>query len=1131
MVTDVLQDIISRCHQRHENPLKQRKTISTPPLYKGLPYYFTVYCAHEYPVPLQDLEAADISFMPIGQAPEADRPPRHFGGERFLKRQQATDWDSIRWHRSCGIQVYTGMPSARDGAPWHDIEFKYEGICAAPDAVLACVQALVDATGNPLLTISKSGGLRFSCRIPGYLYRKTEQARLSVYKQTVPAEHPHLHEAYFEISGENGYTPWDARHEILVGDLLDPPVIPKEVLFTPTAALRAALQDAVPQNLSYKVGSLDAPYSLGSCKLDLAKEAFFKHGFSYLRQEDGVHYWSRQDDEIDNTEVSLWENEEGVWLRASTPDTGLPTEATLLTDIWNDTGILPPIPATGFPIDDKVRTVRAGELSPLAIKRPKPILHKSTPTEKTSETHGAMSLQGQRAFDRNVRVLGFMPQTALEKNREVEAFLRNSEGICLTVTNTLRAAEAAQFFQKRNLKSVARWRDRMYLWDQVKDIPVDVRMAAPFQGGNVCEDPQRCEALEKKGGDPSESICPQCPVYTACQERGYLSQSAALQTTEVQIIEKLQLFLDPHYGKIVEQLLETDDGTQPLCAINVKREHNLFLECELSKTVLEEWRVNWEGNALGNFAIAVLNAAEIRDKSPTDTIRRLRTVAQTFERLEEEIIQQMCHVNVHGRVVARGIMDTETGAELARYTIEFAPGGSAYIPVDAAAVDRLVAQALPVFQLDTFVPNEDMKISVPIADTIRLGLLDATTTENIQAFPTVCPHPNWTFWHQLKRFFVHYTRDADAPMQWEDEVLRFWVPPVLHPSVRRLLVTMPVPHGEHLRRAFLDEETEVLHTEPMAWVPGNHVFQIRTDIYPQQAIVDTNNTWDVFGVSKIGRHIFLRIQTEIERDPDIKHGIVAHPHAIEQLADIAKKENVCLVTNLQRTGGLETAFQEAQVIWIVGVPDMGPRAILKRTQILFGNDEEPLSYEEMEPESHRYKDARVQSVYEITVSRIFREIIDFAQLNRFANKKIMLLTGLRIPEITDRPETLLFDWEDFDVAGGLDKLAEVITTRQHFETERDNLTGESSRKEVERVLGCSVRQANRVLYRLRGGRSARVTFRDQILALLADGEKTTPEFAAAIQGHPKAINTELTRLVGIGEIVKVRRGVYKLPRP
>ena len=113
MTTDVLQDIISRCHHRRENPLKQRKTISVHRLCKGLPYRFTAYCAHRYPVVLQDLEAAGISFMPIGQAPGADRPPRHFGGERFLKRQQAIDWQVIRWRKSWGIQVYTGTRPRR----------------------------------------------------------------------------------------------------------------------------------------------------------------------------------------------------------------------------------------------------------------------------------------------------------------------------------------------------------------------------------------------------------------------------------------------------------------------------------------------------------------------------------------------------------------------------------------------------------------------------------------------------------------------------------------------------------------------------------------------------------------------------------------------------------------------------------------------------------------------------------------------------------------------------------------------------------------------------------------------------------------------------------------------------------
>ena len=982
MTTNVLQDMIAHCHRRHENPLKQRKTISVPQLYKGLPYHFTVYCAHRYPVLLQDLEAAGISFMPSGQAPGTDRPPRDFRGERFLKRQEAMDWKITQWHNSWGIHVYTGMPSARDDAPWHDVDFKYEAICAAPDAILACVQALVDAVANPLLTLSRSGGLRFSCRIPGYLHPNTEQTLLSVNKQTSTAENPHQHKAYFEILGEKGYNSWDARYEILLGNLLDPPLIPKEVFFAAIDALRAALHEPVPQNLPHTEDIPDAPYSLGSCKLDLAKEAFFRRGFSYLRQADGFHYWNRQEGEIDNTEVSLWENEEGVWLHASTSDTGLPIEATLITDVWQDTGILPPIPATGLPIDDKVPAIREGELSPLSIKRPTPILHKSEPTENTYETHEEISVQVQRAFERNVRVLGFTAEIDAEKDPEVESVLRTRKAICLKVPSVELAAAASRFLQSQDVRSVAQWRDRMHLWDQVKDIP------------------------------------------------------------------STRLFSDPEYAKIAEQLLETRDGTQPLCIINTREAEQLFLRCKLSRTTLKTWVANWQGNALGNFAIALLNAVDIRDKSHESSVKRLRTVVQTFEWLEEEILQQMCHV-------------------------------------------------------------------------------DAETVENSQVFPAIYADPSWTFWHQLKRFFAHYTRDADAPMRWEDEALQFRVPPVLHPSVQYLFVNIPVLYAEHLRRAFLDVETEILRTQPMVWAPGNRVFQIRTGIYPRETILDLSNTWDVMAMSEAGQHIFSRIQAEIERDRNIKHGIITDVYGTELLKHIAENENVCFLTSFREMEGLETAFQEAQVIWIVGVPGMGARVILNRTQILFGNDEKPLSYE-MEPELYRYKDERVHSVYEKEVTRIFTQIIKLAQLNRLPNKKIMLITGLRIPNITDRPETLLFDWADFDVADGLDKLADVIATRQRFETERDNLTAESSRKEVERVLGCSTRQANRVLQRLRGGKT-RVTFREQILELLADGEKKTPELVAAIEGHPKAINTELTRLVAIGVIVKVRRGVYKLP--
>ena len=132
----------------------------------------------------------------------------------------------------------------------------------------------------------------------------------------------------------------------------------------------------------------------------------------------------------------------------------------------------------------------------------------------------------------------------------------------------------------------------------------------------------------------------------------------------------------------------------------------------------------------------------------------------------------------------------------------------------------------------------------------------------IPKFPAVCADPNWTFWHQLKRFFTHYTRDADAPMRWEDEALQFWVPSALHPSVKHLLVKGPILYSEHLHRAFLGEETEILHTQPMAWVPENRVFQIRTSIYPRETLLDFSGTWDVIGMSETGQHIFSEFKVK-----------------------------------------------------------------------------------------------------------------------------------------------------------------------------------------------------------------------------------------------------------------------------
>ena len=408
-----LKDIIQRCHKRRGERLRQRKTVITPALYKSMPYHIKVYCARRTPIVLDDLEQANISFMPIGHAPENDRGPRDFGGDRFFERQGIQDWQYRRWYASWGIQIYTGIPSERGGARWHDFDFKYEAICAAPDAVSNCIEALLKTTANPLLTLTKSGGLRFSCRVPDYLHPDTDTAKSYIYKHTPIVENLHNRDVYLEIRGEKGYSRWDSRYEILYGNLIAPPVIAKELLFIPINALRTALHEPSPLGETYRETASIAPPSLGSTNLDFAKEAFLERGYDYIRQDNSFHHWIRQGGEDDDTYVLLWEDQGIVWVRSSTPNTELPTRAVPITEIWNDTGITSPVSAGGLPLSDDLLAVREGKLSPLAIKRSPPLLYRQEPSKKAYPTLKEQATQIRSIFEKEARIIGITAESVL----------------------------------------------------------------------------------------------------------------------------------------------------------------------------------------------------------------------------------------------------------------------------------------------------------------------------------------------------------------------------------------------------------------------------------------------------------------------------------------------------------------------------------------------------------------------------------------------------------------------------------------------------------------------------------------------------------------------------------------------
>ncbi len=1004
-----VKDIIQQCHERRGKELHQRETIVSPTLHGEYPYHYIVYCARQYPLLSHDLEQADISFMPIGQAPEFDQGPVYRGGTRLLRRQGTFNWEPRRWFSSWGIQVYTGMPSARDGANWHDIEFTYKAIRDAPDAVVACVDALVNAVMNPLLTLLRRGGLRFSCRVPDYLHPHTTDAKQYVHKHLPDTNHQHDRDVYVRIIGDKDFTRWDARYEILTGNLLDPPTISKDVLFAFLDVLREFLHESAPTS------------------------------------------------ELDTTDEVLVDTQD-----------------------FDDFGVIESLETEQI-VNESSLAVRRNEVSPIGIKRPRPLLEKVEPDTAKDERNLS---EGEE------RILGLVTGSiSTEKKREIEATFLDTEPIWIN-TNTAHDAEEAERYYEGLGVSVARWKPRNYRWGQAQWISIAKRMQNPFAYQNVCEDAERCDILEQKGGDPNKSICPSCPVYDACQERGYLSQFETLKEKQVIVSEIPNLFLDRRYAAFVDALIVPNQT----CITNDSESQltKLFSKYHLSSEILEGWLINWSGAVLGQFAKTMLNAIRITDSQHGDIAKRIRTVVQAFEGLEDSIVQQMCQVNCTDKEGSRIATDTDSA--------------------------------------------------------IQPGMLDISIPENIAKIPNVYRDPEWTLWHQLKTFFGYYTRDIDAPMFVNDGILRFWLPPRIHQTIQKLVFISPAFSEDYFKEAFPEETVSVRRVESQKTsLSGNQAFQLRSAPHISYAIANYEVNWDVFSLSEIASRFFRGIHQEMKRLPDRNHVVISSTSAAIMLKNVFDKiisyydlikdtpahpedlrptfETADVYDN--RINALRSIFEAADVVWIVGTPYWPPQFIWEQAKILFGNQAEPLNYNlTMNP--YQFEDERIQELYEQNAVGTLTQIIHIAGFNEASDKTLILNTALRIPTVTDAPETELFDWEDFEIADGLDELSETIRIREGYEAEYANMDASWSRERIEYLLGVSKSQANRILMRLRGSKIERIPFHVQIFELLSDGEKTTSEILESIQGNPGSIKNELTHLVETGEIIRVQRGVYAL---
>ena len=145
-----------------------------------------------------------------------------------------------------------------------------------------------------------------------------------------------------------------------------------------------------------------------------------------------------------------------------------------------------------------------------------------------------------------------------------------------------------------------------------------------------------------------------------------------------------------------------------------------------------------------------------------------------------------------------------------------------------------------------------------------------------------------------------------------------------------------------------------------------------------------------------------KVESFIKSDPDHRFAIITFKFITdligEQLLD--RYPNLTEIHNYGAIEGLDQISENADTIILIGNPEVRPIDIKRRSQAIYAKDPNPLSFETTASEDgeiDRYKDRRVQDVWESMVQSELAQAAGRARLNSKENKTLLLFTAQYLP--------------------------------------------------------------------------------------------------------------------------------------
>ena len=716
--------------------------------------------------------------------------------------------------------------------------------------------------------------------------------------------------------------------------------------------------------------------------------------------------------------------------------------------------------------DENIKAIREGNLSPYAIRRMPPRLVKESFEISLANIEDNRK-RIRKALRQLNKVVLLKSWTGDGKGEGCIQLALDGEKFMMGASTQENADEDAARFRQAAKKAgielnVLRWYPVKHNFDP--QIPVDERL----DNGAMCAFADIREAYQSKGGNPY-TICASCRFHEQCEEQGYLSQRPKMREADVLIFCFPSIVTSPDYEVQAERYLELpdeiardtdgkliprrndsggivrDEGGDPIYEYEKRYRsviydeataQDLFIECRLPIRLIEQWRDMWEGEHLGEFAQALLYALAEKDPIP-----KFRRIAKAYTPVADEIVEQMCALRYSARF-------TELPADSDKV------GFKGYMYINETQTEIPVAKNWEVYNqlkedgVAILRPDVTSKVHLAFRDLDRAvfyKVFDRTNAESIHNMPTVSSRKDWTYWHKLKALFDEFPHDEMLPFvcpirksSSETNHISWHIHPRLHPKVPRVIfmgASLDIELAKSVLRGYKDD-IFVEETPPTEFYPCASFLQLATAKYPRRTLLERGKGIGKYiGLSRTGKKVTGLIRKEIRQNPDKKFGIITFKWIVDAYKDAWCDECPNLVY-FENFGRAEGTNPEIDVLFVLGLPDIPQYDVEIATKMMFGATEQgatPLDTTRLEinaqPDGCPYIDSRMRRAWQLLVVESLLQATGRGRLN-LKPRCVVALTAVRLPNLTDRKETVLFDVVDWEIAGSLDCLPQTVAERE-----------------------------------------------------------------------------------------------------